>query len=153
MEKNSNNSELFGQLFMTLTQAITKSHSLEEFGLTRLQAITLRNVYKRPGTTMTELAKTIGITRPQLTRIIGTLEERGLLQRQHNEENRRVVNVYRTEKGKAVVKEHMQLIQGRIQERINTLSSSDRKDLSVHLQETIRLMAKAKILELDSIDN
>ncbi|MFC6171114.1 MarR family winged helix-turn-helix transcriptional regulator [Loigolactobacillus jiayinensis] len=151
MDKDHNNSELLGQLFMTLAQVMTQNRFLEEFGLTRLQAIALRNVYKHPGITMTELAKTIGITRPQLTRIISILEERGLVRRQHNEENRRIVNVYRTEKGEAVVKQHMQLVQQRIQAQIDTLGVKDRETLSLSLQTSINLMVKANIIKADSI--
>ncbi|BAP84857.1 transcriptional regulator [Paucilactobacillus hokkaidonensis JCM 18461] len=148
MEDNSNNSELFGQLFMTLTQAITQNRSLEEFGLTRLQAITLRNVYQQPGITMTQLAKLIGITSPQLTRIVSTLEDRDLVYRQHNEENRRIVNVQRTKKGESVVKEHMTLIEQRIQHHMETLAISDQQALVEHLRESIRLMEKAHIIRL-----
>lgn len=148
METEQSSNDIFGQLFLTLTQAISQNRSLDEFGLTRLQAITLRNVYRQSGITMTQLAQKIGITRPQLTRIIDTLEERGLVSRHHNDDNHRVINVLRTEKGKKVVKKHMDLIQSRIQKLVDTLDDEDQKALVTHLQETIRLMEKAGIVEL-----
>ena len=148
METNTNSGDAFGKLFLAFAQVISQNRSLEDFELTRLQAITLRNVYRHSGMTMTELAIAIGITRPQLTRIINTLEKRGLVHRKRNEDNRRIINVQRTKKGQSVGKAHMDLIQSQIESRVALLDSNDQKSLVHHLEESIRLMEKAGIIEL-----
>ena len=144
METNTNSGDAFGKLFLAFAQVISQNRSLEDFELTRLQAITLRNVYRHSGMTMTELAIAIGITR----RIINTLEKRGLVHRKRNEDNRRIINVQRTKKGQSVVKAHMDLIQSQIESRVALLDSNDQKSLVHHLEESIRLMEKAGIIEL-----
>lgn len=148
MESNSN-SKQFGRLFMILTQTVIQSRTLDNLGLTRLQAMALRSVNKQPGITMTQLAKLIGITSPQLTRIISTLEDRDLVQREHNVDNRRIVNVQQTKKGRAVIDESTKLIDQRTKEQLSSLSEQDQLALIHHLQESIRLMDKAQIIKVD----
>lgn len=137
------------QLFTDLTQAITENRTLAEFGLTRLQAMTLKNVYSRQGTSMSQLADITGISRAQLTRLITSLENRSLVERRHNENNRRIVNVYGTEHGKTIIREHSQLIADRIRAHTETLSADEQTALTHHLRETIRLMIKAGIITPD----
>lgn len=149
MADNTNNALELEQLFTDLTQAITQNRTLDEFGLTRLQAITLKNVYTRIGISMSQLADTTGISRAQLTRLIATLEKRDLVERRHNEDNRRVVNVYGTEHGKNVIHEHSQLIANRIQSHTKSLSEAEQTALTHHLREAIRLMIKAGIITPD----
>ncbi|MCH5461816.1 MarR family transcriptional regulator [Lactobacillus sp. LC28-10] len=149
MAANTNNALELEQLFTDLTQAITQNRTLDEFGLTRLQAITLKNVYTRIGISMSQLADTTGISRAQLTRLITTLEKRDLVERRHNEDNRRVVNVYGTEHGKTVIHEHSQLIANRIQSHTQNLSATEQTALTHHLREAIRLMIKAGIITPD----
>ncbi|GAX01579.1 MarR family winged helix-turn-helix transcriptional regulator [Secundilactobacillus silagei] len=149
MAANADNALELERLFTDLTQAITQNRTLDEFGLTRLQAMTLKNVYSRIGISMSQLAEVTGISRAQLTRLIAVLEKRNLVERRHNADNRRVVNVYGTEHGKKVIHEHRQLIAGRIQAHMETLSVTEQTALTHHLQEMIRLMIKAGIITPD----
>ncbi|MFD1465027.1 MarR family winged helix-turn-helix transcriptional regulator [Lapidilactobacillus mulanensis] len=145
-----NHTQSLGQMLIVLSQAITQNRSLAEFGLTRLQAMTLKKVYQNPGVSMSQLSTSTGIARAQLTRLISKLEESDLVQRQHNDTNRRMVNVYGTDKGHVVMTEHMQLIQDRIQTHVQTLSTTEQVELNTHLSESIRLMLKAGIINLDA---
>lgn len=150
MTDKTSNTQALGQMFFTLSQAITQNRSLEEFDLTRLQVMTLRKVYQHPGISMSELATSTGISRAQLTRLITSLEARELVQRQHNQTNRRVVNVYGTTKGQTVMVEHMELIQKRIQAHVDTLTPVEQTALSTHLSASIQLMIKAGIIKADT---
>ncbi|AMV60393.1 Transcriptional regulator, Mar family [Pediococcus damnosus] len=149
METESTSSDIFAKFFQTFAQVISQSRSLDEFGLTNLQATTLRNAYQHSGITMTQLAQSVGITRPQLTRIVNTLEERGLVHRHHNEKNRRVINVQQTQKGKRIIKKHMELIQSRIQRLVGSLDANDQEALIHHLKESTRLIEKAGFVKTE----
>lgn len=149
MTAHNNDGLELEQLFADLTQAITQNRTLDEFGLTRLQAMALKNVYSRQGISMSQLADITGISRAQLTRLIATLEKRQLVERRHNEDNRRIVNVYGTKQGKTTIRKHSQLIADRIQAHTETLSADEQAALTHHLKETIRLMIKAGIITPD----
>ncbi|MFC6171819.1 MarR family winged helix-turn-helix transcriptional regulator [Loigolactobacillus jiayinensis] len=150
MTAKTSQSQSLGEMFFNLSQAITQNRSLEEFNLTRLQAMTLSKVYQHPGVSMSQLATNTGISRAQLTRLITTLETRQLVQRKHNQTNRRIVNVYGTPKGQTVIAKHMQLIQDRIDAHVQTLPPEEQAALSTHLHESMRLMIKAKIIDPDT---
>lgn len=149
MAANHNYGLELEQLFADFTQAVTQNRTLDEFGLTRLQAMTLKNVYSRQGISMSQLADVTGISRAQLTRLIAALEKRNLVERRHNEDNRRIVNVYGTEQGQETIRRHSQLIANRIQAHTETLSADEQAALDHHLKETIRLMIKAGIITPD----
>nr|WP_159437331.1 MarR family transcriptional regulator [Thermophilibacter provencensis] len=56
--------------------------------------------------TPSELAKTLGYTRPRMTRIIDSLEEKGYVVREQDKEDRRRVLVYCTDEGRRHANDH-----------------------------------------------
>ena len=58
------------------------------------------------GMTPSELAKTLGYTRPRMTRIIDSLEEKGYVVREQDKEDRRRVLVYCTDEGRRHANDH-----------------------------------------------
>ncbi|MTV81480.1 MarR family winged helix-turn-helix transcriptional regulator [Secundilactobacillus folii] len=144
--KNTDPHEL-GQLFTALNQAILQNRTLSEFGLTNLQSMTLKNVYLNPGISMGDLAEETGIARAQLTRLITNLEARNLVRREHNQTNRRMVNVFGTDHGQSVMQKHRQIIEKRIQGHIQTLNNSEQAALAEHLRKSIQLMVKSGIIK------
>lgn len=147
MTKDTLNTQTFGQLFTIYTQAFLQNRSIDDLGMTRLQAMALRNVFENSGMTMTQLAQVIGISNSQLTRLVATLEERGLVARKRNPENRRVVNVYRTEKGATFVKQHLDLTENRIAGYMTRLDAADQEKLITYMRGSIELMVKAGIID------
>ncbi|WP_083220023.1 MarR family winged helix-turn-helix transcriptional regulator [Secundilactobacillus paracollinoides] len=147
MTKETLNTKTFGQLFTIYTQAFLQNRSIDDLGMTRLQAMALRNVFENSGMTMTQLAQVIGISSSQLTRLVATLEERGLVARKRNPENRRVVNVYRTEKGAALVKGHLDLTENRLAGYLTRLDAADQEKLIAYMRGSIELMVKAGIID------
>ena len=59
-----------------------------------------------------ELARELGFTTGATTRMIDTLEERGLLTRQRCEDDRRVVKLFVTDSGRQMVREIQPLVVG-----------------------------------------
>lgn len=146
---DEHNIELFGQLFATLAQALMQNLSIEELDLTPQQIMTLVMVYSHPGVAMSQLAKRMGTTAPQLTRTIHSLETRDFVRREHNAANRRIVNVQRTAAGDAVVEAHMRRVQQRIAQRLAGLSPHDHQRLDADMKDAIDLFAKIGIVRLD----
>ncbi len=142
------NVELFGQLFATLTQGLLQNLSIKELDLTPQQIMTLVMVYSHPGASMSDLTAKMGTTAPQLTRTIHSLEARDFVRRKHNPDNRRVVNVYRTAAGDAVVEAHMRRVQARIAQRLAGLSEADHHRLDADMQDIIALFAKIGIVSI-----
>ncbi|KRN18681.1 MarR family transcriptional regulator [Lacticaseibacillus camelliae] len=147
MAENKTDTRTFTQLFSALAQEMVQNRSQNGLGLTRLQGLALRSVNQRPGITMTELAQQIGITNPQLTRIVTTLEDRGLVKREHNPENRRVVNVQSTEQGVALIAQNVEAVAARYDQALQTLTPAEQTTLVRDLQTSMRLMTKAGILK------
>lgn len=61
----------------------------------------LLNIDTEKGTPATKIGPSIGMEPRSLTRMLKTLEERGWIYREINSEDKRFVNVYLTEEGKA----------------------------------------------------
>ena len=78
-----------------------KDLDLEDLKLTKLDMLILLIVATNEGISMTELANQVGTSKVQVSRSIAGLEERAIVQRRHNQENRRVVNVYTTKKARS----------------------------------------------------
>ncbi|WP_461226806.1 MarR family winged helix-turn-helix transcriptional regulator [Lacticaseibacillus suihuaensis] len=148
---------LFANLFTTLAQAVIQSLSQTPLGLSELELITVITVYSRPGITMSELAHELGISAPQLSRTVGQLEAHDLVRREHNQTNRRKVNVMRTAAGKALAESQMTLVQAKLAERLAGLSPAEHTALADHLEATIALLAKVGLVQLpppdDATDN
>ncbi|WP_461213463.1 MarR family winged helix-turn-helix transcriptional regulator [Lacticaseibacillus sp. GG6-2] len=142
------NVELFGQLFATLAQGVLQNLSIEELDLTPQQIMTLVMVYSHEGASMSRLTTLMGTTAPQLTRTMQSLETRYLVRREHNVDNRRVVNVYRTTAGDAIVEAHMRRVQARIAARLKDLSAQDHHRLDADMADIISLFAKIGIVSL-----
>ena len=142
----TDNSQLFTQLFAELSNAMMQNRSLDEMELTQLQGMTLRSINKHSGLTMTALAKQIGVTKSQLTRIVDTLEDRGLVQRVHNADNHRVVNVEKTVAGVQLIQQNIQAVAQRYERQLRTLGSQEQAQLIADLQNALDLLNKAGIL-------
>ncbi len=77
----------------------------EAFDLSFTQWIALKVIHTDVVSTAGELAKELGITTGATTRLIDTLEEHGLLERDRAKGDRRIVNLAVTEEGKRVTNE------------------------------------------------
>jgi DNA-binding MarR family transcriptional regulator len=73
---------------------------LSEHNLTSTQYIVLARLWEGDGISITELCDRLYIDNPTLTGIVDRMERDGVLERRRDRGDRRVVNVYLTEKGK-----------------------------------------------------
>jgi len=149
----SANGKLFTQFFSSVSHIFIQNRAQDQSGLTELQDFTLRTVNDKPGITMTQLSTKIGITNSQLTRIITTLEKAGLVKREHNTENRRIVNVQSTSAGLDLIQQNINAVAKRYDEQLQQLSEAEQKALISSLQTSLELLNKAGILKNSSKDN
>lgn len=142
----SNDDVLFSEVFVTVAQMMHRGLKQDELGVSGLNALILMTVYTTPNITMSELATNVGISRAQLSRMIGNLEQDGFIKRHHNEANRRIVNVQQTQAGDALVQKHIQLSIETIQQRLNKLEPEDHQALVMHLNGIYQLLKKAEVI-------
>ncbi len=98
-----------------------------------LQALTMAGSPMSP----TELNRYLTIEGTSISVVIDNLEKRGLVMRRRSQVDRRVVNVYLTERGYELLKQVNQQINRLIEEVYGRLSASERKDL-VRLSRKVR---------------
>jgi DNA-binding MarR family transcriptional regulator len=85
--------------------------------------------------TMSRLAERMGVSLPNATGIIGRMEERGLVERQHDEQDRRVVHALLTEKGLEAMEEADQARRQRLGRIIDALTPAQRRRCLQSLRE------------------
>lgn len=115
-------------------------------GISRLQGMALRLVNERSGVTMTELAAQMGSINSQLTGIITALRGKGLVAREWNPDNRRVVNVMPTTQGLAVIQRNIATVASRYEAQLGSLTPAEQTQLLKKLQGSVSLLEKADIL-------
>ncbi|MCY6383753.1 MarR family winged helix-turn-helix transcriptional regulator [Hoeflea prorocentri] len=74
-----------------------------EYGITRLMWCVLRGVGMEGVTTPSGLASYIGIARPAVSRLLKSMEQRGLLQRNGIDRDGRVTEVHLTDEGRRLM--------------------------------------------------
>jgi DNA-binding MarR family transcriptional regulator len=87
--------------------------------------------------TMSELAKTLMLPKPQLTHIVEPLVKVGILDRCTDEKDRRVINLVLTEKGRVMLIEGKRKIKEHTRSRLATLTPEELSEMSSSL-ETLR---------------
>lgn len=135
-------------MFVTLTQAVVQNLNISELGLTPLHLMIVMAVYTHPNITMSKLAQVLDISSAQLSRTMRTVEEKGLVKREHNQDNRRIVNVHRTKVGDEFAEAQMKRVQARLADRLSSLTSEQRADLNQHLAASIAILGEAGIVQM-----
>jgi DNA-binding MarR family transcriptional regulator len=74
------------------------------------------------------------IPKPQMTYLIERLVELGLVERQPDDKDRRVINVALTQKGRQTLEECMDLIKESARKRLSSLSDEDLRQLAAALK-------------------
>jgi DNA-binding MarR family transcriptional regulator len=95
-----------------------------ELSDTQLAALAALEVH--PGMTPSELAEHEKVQPPSITRVIASLEERGLIQRMPHTTDRRQVVLSVTDQGRDVVRKLRQLREAWLAQRLRDLSPAER---------------------------
>lgn len=89
-----------------------------------------------------EIGERLQIARPQMTHLIDRLVELDIVERQTGTEDRRMINIMLTDKGKAVIKEHDSDIRNATREMLSCLTDEELESLSVSLRKLREIFSK-----------
>jgi MarR family 2-MHQ and catechol resistance regulon transcriptional repressor len=105
------------------------AHHLGDSGLTLTQFAVLEALYHLGPMSLSDIAQKVLTTGGNLTMVVGNLEKQGLARRQHCPEDRRVLIVVLTAKGKSVIKALFPQHAAAIVEFMSTLDPDEQKFL------------------------
>ena len=109
--------------------------------LTRLHMAVMGEL-SQTSLTMSELAKTLMMTKPQLTHVVDPLVSSGIVERRPDEKDRRVINLALTAKGRVLLDEGKQKIKENIKIKLATLTPEELSEMSAALETLRRIGSK-----------
>ncbi|MEA4827280.1 MAG: MarR family winged helix-turn-helix transcriptional regulator [Clostridium sp.] len=116
---------------LTIEQTALKSGKLNDLSVTEVHTIDAIGMYT--SRTMSEIANDLGITVGTLTIAINNLVKKGYAERRRDENDRRVVKVILTRKGKLAYRVHEKFHSDMIKATIEGLSEGEEKLLATAL--------------------
>ena len=90
---------------------------------------------------VSEISRRLGIAKPNITPLVDRLFEAGYVDRQHDENDRRVVNIVLLEAGKEKLAAIRATISSQIQSQSEGLSVSEFRELNESLQSIVRILS------------
>jgi DNA-binding MarR family transcriptional regulator len=97
--------------------------------LSRLHFVILRILSHHGLLPISEIGKRLFIPKPQMTALVDRLIQFGMVERLPDMEDRRVIHVNLTGKGRKTIEECDKLIRDSIRQKLSTLSSGDLEEL------------------------
>lgn len=98
----------------------------EPFGLRPVEFTVLSLINENPGSSLVRLAQALAVTAPNITMWIDRLEERGLVQRERSETDRRAQHLHVTPQGRQLVAKATQQLHDGERELLAHLSEGER---------------------------
>ena len=89
---------------------------------------------------VSEISRRLGIAKPNITPLVDRLYESGYVDRQHDENDRRVVNIVLMEAGKEKLDAIRATISHQIQLQVDGLSVSEFRELNESLSSIVRIL-------------
>jgi MarR family transcriptional regulator, organic hydroperoxide resistance regulator len=114
-------------------QLMTKT--LAAHGTHTGQAACLRSLADRDGITQRDLADSLHLSRPTVSKMLKGLEKAGAVQRRPDAADQRLTRVFLSEDGRALELELRGVSAGYVNETIGALSADDRRELARLLEE------------------
>ena len=90
---------------------------------------------------VSEISRRLGIAKPNITPLVDRLYESGYVDRQHDENDRRVVNIVLLPAGEEKLAAIRSTISGRIRKQADHLSVSEFRELNDSLQSIVRILS------------
>ena len=115
------------------------------YGITGIQAAQYRvlGVLMKGGTLpMSEIGRRLYISKPYMTALIDTLIKDGLVERQPDLADRRVINISITEQGKKHLKQSITLYKNDLKDLLSTLNDDDLEGLCSSLESLKAILGK-----------
>jgi DNA-binding MarR family transcriptional regulator len=120
--------------------------------------VCLTSIIDHEPTTTTSIARDVYLSPSTVVGILDRLESRGLVTRDRDDEDRRVVNIRATEKGRRLVREAPSVLQDNLSESLRHLPLLEQATIALSLEQVVNLMEAghleaAPILETDLAGN
>ena len=112
---------------LTIEQTALKEGLFKDISVTEIHTIEAIGMYA--SRTMSEVASDLGITVGTLTIAIGNLVKKGYVQRERSDEDRRVVKIALTQKGKLAYRIHAKFHRDMIREMLKGMDSKEEQVL------------------------
>ena len=90
---------------------------------------------------VSEISRRLGIAKPNITPLVDRLYESGYVDRQHDENDRRVVNIVLLEAGKEKLASIRSTISHQIQMQVDGLSVSEFREFNESLSSVVRILS------------
>ena len=101
--------------------------------LTRLH-LTIMGVLSDDSMTMSELAKILMMTKPQMTHLVDQLAGLGIIERRPDATDRRVINLALTDNGRVLLEDMKRKVKENIRNRLASLTPEELSEMSVALE-------------------
>ncbi len=126
---------------LTIEQSDLKKGYFKDLSITEIHTIEAIGMYVPRN--MSEVARDIGITLGTLTTAVSNLVKKGYVERKKSENDRRVVNIDLTKKGKLAYRIHAKFHRDIIRETIDGLDEKEKNTL-VNVLEKLNFSIKEK---------
>ena len=97
----------------------------------------IMGILSENSTKVTELSKTLMVTKPQMTFLVEQLVKAGIVERHPDVADRRAINLTLSDQGRTLLKEIKQKVKINIKTQLAGLTEEDRKEMAAAL-ETLR---------------
>ncbi len=115
-------------------------HLAKTTGLTAPQVLLLQTIRDRGAVSIGELARGMSLSQATVTTILDRLEKRGLVYRQRSDEDRRRVHAYLTADASAVLKDAPVPLQEQFTDQFNALQEWEQSMIVAALQRVAQMM-------------
>lgn len=140
LDKISNN---FYMLLLSLNKQIfNPSILMKRFNIPHSHIKVLFYVIHNGPTSISGMAKELCISKPNMTPVLDKLVEDGLITRDYDPNDRRVIRIEATEKANEFLKQAKENTKLIIQEKITTLNDEDLSLLAISTENLLSLMEK-----------
>lgn len=119
---------------------------LVDFGITTPQFSALLALREQPNMTMGELCEKLFLACSTATDLIDRMEKNGFLERNRDEQDRRVIRLVISEKGHQVIKEVIEARRRYVASMLEKLSPDETEQLGASLEKLHSLMVQEKVI-------
>lgn len=104
------------------------------------QMMVLATLYDEGSLSISEIGKKLYISKPQMTSIIDKLIKEEFVERIHDKEDRRVININITEKGKKYTNDVLKLLKEKMRKKLSALSEEKLKSVADSMENVINIL-------------
>ncbi|PJD92965.1 MAG: MarR family transcriptional regulator [Legionella sp.] len=118
----------------------------KKYGITVPQLVCLYEIYEKGVMTLSVLSKQVHLSSSTLVGVIDRLEEKGLIRRTRDTEDRRVIFIEITEKGEQFVSTSPHLLHNKLDEQFKVIEESEQILIANSLDLLVEMLAHRSIV-------